>query len=84
MSKFNFVTIVKSAHQLGRRVTALSFIGLILIGNLWLIKKFTGEVASDWSASLFYFFSLMVAIGALLMVPYWVKPSKDSEESGVD
>jgi hypothetical protein len=84
MPEFNFESMIKNAYQLGRRVAALSFVGLILIGNFWLIQKFTGEVTSGWSASLFYFLSLLVAIGALLMVPYWVKPPKDSGDSGVD
>ena len=54
MSQLNFETMIKSAYQLGRRVVALSFIGLILVGNFWLVQKFTGEVTSEWSASLFY------------------------------
>jgi hypothetical protein len=84
MSQLNFETMIKSAYQLGRRVVALSFIGLILVGNFWLVQKFTGEVTSEWSASLFYVLSLMVALGALLMVPYWIKPPKDSGESGTN
>jgi hypothetical protein len=50
MSAFSFDPFAESLFQLGRRVTALSFIGLILIGNVWVIYKFTGESAPAWSA----------------------------------
>jgi hypothetical protein len=72
------------SHKLGRRVAALAFIGLILIGNLWLIHRFTGEVSPRWSTTLFYFLSGLAGLGALMMVPHWIKPSKVSGQTNLD
>ena len=65
----------------GKKVTACSFILLILIANFWVIKRFTGEPVASWSQDLFYFGVFGAALGFLLMVPGWIYPTVIADDS---
>ena len=79
------VSIGKSPVQAltvaGRKVTALSFILLILIANFWLIKRFTGEPVASWSQDFFYIGVCGAGLGFLLMLPGWIYPPVINDDS---
>lgn len=51
-----------------KRVTAIAFIVLIILGNIWLIGMFTGEPAPAWTASGFLFAIALAAVGGVGML----------------
>ena len=65
----------------GKKVTAVSFILLILIANFWLIKRFTGEAVASWSQDLFYLGVCGAGFGFLLMVPGLIYPPVITDDS---
>ena len=51
-----------------KRITAIAFIVLIILGNIWLIGMFTGEPAPAWTASGFLFAIALAAVGGVGML----------------
>jgi hypothetical protein len=51
-----------------KRVTAIAFIVLIILGNIWLIGMFTGEQAPAWTATGFLYAIALAAIGGVGML----------------
>jgi hypothetical protein len=72
----------------GKKLTAVAFIFLILIGNIWVIYRFTGETLPPWTTDFFAGGVFFVFVGFLLMVPGWINPSgliaENPEDSGND
>jgi len=72
---------VQSLYIGGRKLTALSFIVMILVANFWFILRFTGGVFPDWSKYLFFGCVFFVAVGFFMMLPNWLNPLKTQIES---
>lgn len=68
----------------GRKVTAVSFIVLIVIANVWFIYRLTGETMPVWTAFLFLPGIMGVLVGFFMMLPGWLNPSKLHGEEGQD
>lgn len=68
----------------GKKLTALSFILLILIGNLWVIYRFTGESLPQWTIEVFFVGVAIVFMGFLMMVPDLFNPAENTSESTED
>jgi hypothetical protein len=68
----------------GRKVTAISFILLILIANVWFIYRLTGETMPEWTSFLFFPGVLGVLLGFFMMAPGWLNPSKLHQEQAED
>jgi hypothetical protein len=68
----------------GRKVTAASFILLIVIANIWFIYRLTGEAVPSWTSFLFFSGALGVLLGFLCMLPGWLNPSKLQYEKAED
>ena len=75
---------IETLKIIGTKVTAISFIVLILIGNVWLIKRFTGESFPQWSQDVFALGLVMAAVGFLLLVPGWLKPRESLEQNDIN
>lgn len=67
--------------NIGKKIAAISFIVLILIGNLWLIYRFTGGLFPEWSMVVFGCAVAFAFAGGLLMIPEAIWPSEINEEN---
>lgn len=56
-------------HQWARRIVAVAFILLVVLGNIWLMSMFTGSEAPAWTAYGFFVCIALAAVGGLGMVP---------------
>ena len=54
--------------RFGRRVVALGFIVLILLGNLWFVQKFLGQSVGDRFFIAWYISVFMVIVGGLILL----------------
>jgi len=63
-----------------KKLTALAFIALILLGNIWLLAMFTGGAPPGWTAYGFFVCIGVVAIGALgMLVGYFLGSSLEQD-----
>jgi tellurite resistance protein TehA-like permease len=67
-------------NQWGKKIAAIAFIVLILVGNVWLIYRFTGDLFPQWSIVLFASAVVAAFIGGLLMIPELIWPSEITDE----
>lgn len=65
-------------------MTAVSFIVLIVIANVWFIYRLTGETMPVWTAFLFLPGIMGVLVGFFMMLPGWLNPSKLHREEAQD
>ncbi len=60
-------------HIWARKIVALSFIGLVILGNIWLMSMFTGKETPSWTAYAFFVCLSTCFIGFLGLIPGWIK-----------
>jgi hypothetical protein len=80
----NNQSFIAKIFLIGRRVTALAFIVMLLVANFWFIFRFTGEAFPEWTHNLFFTCVFFVAVGFFMMLPGWLNPSKIRIESHED
>jgi hypothetical protein len=78
------LSFVQALYVRGRKLTALSFIVMILVANFWFILRFTGGAFPNWSQYLFFGSVFFVAVGFFMMLPNWINPLKTQIESDDD
>lgn len=84
MSEIRSQNSTQGLFLAGRKVTAVSFIILILIANVWFIYRLTGETLPEWTSFLFFPGVLGVLLGFFMMLPGWLNPSKLQREEAQD
>lgn len=67
-------------HSFGKKLTAIAFIFLILIGNVWVSYRFTGKPLPGWTVLTFQLGLVLALLGFILMVPSWVNPPEVEDE----
>jgi hypothetical protein len=77
----NTMPLTFRLKQWGKKIAAVAFIVLILVGNVWLIYRFTGGIFPQWSVLLFGLAIAVAFTGGLLMVPELIWPTEITEES---
>jgi hypothetical protein len=55
-------------YQFGRKLSALSFIALILIGNFWLVIRIVGDQPAAWMEVAFILGTTGALCGAALLM----------------
>lgn len=84
MSELPAQNSTQSLFVAGRKVTAVSFIVLIVVANVWFIYRLTGETMPEWTSFLFVPGVLGVLLGFFMMLPGWLNPSKLQREEAQD
>jgi hypothetical protein len=73
--------------ELGRKISALSFIGLIVFGNIWVIYAFTGKSSPEWLFGGFVAMALTALSGGVLLIADWlscrISLNKSSENTNL-
>lgn len=60
-----------------KRVTAIAFIGLIILGNIWLMGMITGAPPPAWTANGFFACIALAALGGIGMLIARLTASSD-------
>jgi hypothetical protein len=62
-----------------KKAVAVSFIALIILGNIWLMSMFTGKAPPAWTALAFFLVSGIAIIGCtyLLVSKYFMGPNAE-------
>jgi hypothetical protein len=74
-------TITSRLKNFGKKIAAVAFIVLILIGNLWLIYRFTGGTFPQWSVMVFGAAVAAAFAGGVLMIPAAIWPPEIKDET---
>lgn len=64
-----------------KRITAIAFIVLIILGNIWLVGMFTGGEAPAWTANGFLYAIALAAAGGVGMLVSRLTTSQDDPPS---
>ena len=68
---------------IAKKTVALAFIGLIVLGNIWLLSMFTGHPPPGWTAGAFIVLIGVLACGGLgLLLAYIDARNAPPDEPG--
>lgn len=72
---------MERAFILGKKITALSFVVIILMLNVWMIRQVVGIPRPQWSQDIFYIGVACAFLGGFMMLPQLLLPKEKIEES---
>lgn len=66
------VETVKPTRYLSRKVTAIGFIALILLGNYWVVMTIVGAPMPDWYIPAATAATSLTVAGGIMMLCRWI------------
>lgn len=67
-------------HNYGRKVTAVGFILMILIGNFWIIEEIMGKKPPIWMQNIGFLGLFLVVLGGFMLLFQFIKEWLNARE----